>query len=75
MVELPSERADAERRRAQFDDEAMHFRLGQQDRDLVRPLTIRCTREVNSLGTAMRTLKMGSSSTGSHFGMPSRMAS
>ena len=32
-------------------------------------------REVNSLGTAILTWKIGSSSTGPHFGMPSRIAS
>ena len=32
-------------------------------------------RDVNSLGTAILTWKIGSSSTGPHFGMPSRIAS
>ena len=34
----------------------------------------RCTFEVNSFGTAMATARIGSSSTGSHFAMPSAIA-
>ena len=39
-----------------------------------RPETRRCTREVKAFGTEMSTWWIGSSSTGSHFGMASLIA-